>query len=157
VGNLPYDATTEEVEALIKNVGVDGVARVHLPVDQDGRKRGFGFVTMISSESANAALEALKGADLRGRRLIINIAHPKGDRPPRPEGGAGGGFDRPPRTFGGPPPGGGFGGPPPPARSGKGEGRKRKFEEPERAATSAPGRGKRDKEERWRDKEDDDW
>jgi len=94
VGNLPYDCSQPEVEALINGVVGEGqVVRVHLPMDADGRKRGFGFVTMASSEAAKNAAEQLKSADLRGRRLIVNIAHPEGDRPPRSEGfGGGGGF-----------------------------------------------------------------
>ena len=60
-------------------------------MDPDGRKRGFGFVTMASPESAKAASEALKQADMRGRRLIVNLAHPKGERPARSDGGFGGG------------------------------------------------------------------
>lgn len=101
VGNLPYDCSQPEVETLINGVVGEGqVVRVHLPMDADGRKRGFGFVTMASSEAAKNAAEQLKQADLRGRRLIVNIAHPKGDRPPRSENfGGGGGFG-----------GGGFGG-----------------------------------------------
>ncbi|MGZ6067128.1 MAG: RNA recognition motif domain-containing protein [Polyangiales bacterium] len=89
VGNLPYDANQEELEALITGAGAGPVVRIHLPTDPDGRKRGFGFVTLQNAESANAAIEALKGADLRGRPLHINIAHPKGERP---AGGGGGGF-----------------------------------------------------------------
>ncbi|HVH45957.1 MAG TPA: RNA-binding protein, partial [Labilithrix sp.] len=90
VGNLPYDCSQPEVETLINGVVGEGqVVRVHLPMDPDGRKRGFGFVTMASSESAKTAAEQLKSADLRGRRLIVNIAHPKGDRPPPREGGFG--------------------------------------------------------------------
>ena len=93
VGNLPYDATVEEVQTLVNGVAPDGVVRVHLPMDADGRKRGFGFVTMASSESAKTAADALRTAELRNRRLIVNLAHPKGERPARPEGGgfAGGG------------------------------------------------------------------
>ncbi len=107
VGNLPYDCTQPEVEALITSVVGEGqVVRVHLPTDADGRKRGFGFVTMASAESAKTAAEQLKSADLRGRRLVVNIAHPKGERPPRSEnygggyggGGYGGGYDS--RSFG---------------------------------------------------------
>ena len=82
VGNLPYDITTQEVETLINGVCGDGsVVRVHLPMDPDGRKRGFGFVTMSSSETAKTASEQLKTVDMRGRRLVVNIAHPKGERP----------------------------------------------------------------------------
>ncbi len=112
VGNLPYDANQEELEALITGAGAGPVVRIHLPTDPDGRKRGFGFVTLQNAESANAAIEALKGADLRGRPLHINIAHPKGERP---AGGGGGGFDR----AGG---GGGYGG------FGESEGRRKRME-----------------------------
>jgi RNA recognition motif-containing protein len=93
VGNLPYDVTQVEIETLINTVGgsTGQVVRVHLPTDPDGRKRGFGFVTMASAETAKTASEALKTADLRGRRLVVNLAHPKGDRPPREFGGGGGG------------------------------------------------------------------
>jgi len=110
VGNLPYDCSQQEIETLVTGVTAAGqVVRVHLPMDADGRKRGFGFVTMASSESAKTAAGALSGQDLRGRRLVVNLAHPKGDRPPPREGGgyAGGGSG-----FGGGGGGGGFGGPP---------------------------------------------
>lgn len=105
VGNLPYDATNEEVEGLITGAGAGPVARIHLPMDPDGRKRGFGFVTMGTAESANAAIEALRGADIRGRRLVVNLAHPKGERPPPREDR---GFSPGGPSFG--PPGGGPGG-----------------------------------------------
>jgi RNA recognition motif-containing protein len=108
VGNLPYDATVEEVQLLINTSVPDGVVRVHLPMDADGRKRGFGFVTMASAEVAKTAADALRTADLRGRRLVVNLAHPKGERPARPEGGHGGGGGPPfPPSFGGPSAGGG--------------------------------------------------
>jgi hypothetical protein len=105
VGNLPYDINVQEVETLINGVCGDGsVVRVHLPMDPDGRKRGFGFVTMSSSETAKTASEQLKTVDMRGRRLVVNIAHPKGDRPAGGgyAGGGGGGY-----AGGG---GGGYGG-----------------------------------------------
>jgi len=94
VGNLPYDTTQEEVQLLVNAAVADGVVRVHLPMDPDGRKRGFGFVTMASPEAAKTAADALRQADIRGRRLIVNLAHPKGERPAPREGGgsyAGGG------------------------------------------------------------------
>jgi len=105
VGNLPYDTTQEEVQLLVNNAVADSVVRVHLPMDPDGRKRGFGFVTMASPEAAKSAADALRSADIRGRRLIVNLAHPKGERPPRVDGAVGGG-------------GGGFGGAFPPSFGG---------------------------------------
>jgi nucleolin len=109
VGNLPYDINVQEVETLINGVcGEGSVVRVHLPMDPDGRKRGFGFVTMSSSETAKTASEQLKTVDMRGRRLVVNIAHPKGDRPAgggyAGGGGGGGGYQ------GGGGGGGGYGG-----------------------------------------------
>jgi RNA recognition motif-containing protein len=106
VGNLPYDATPEEVQVLINSAAADSVVRVHLPMDADGRKRGFGFVTMANPEVAKTAADALRTADLRGRRLVVNLAHPKGERPPRTDGPHSGGPPFQP-SFGG----GGGGGP----------------------------------------------
>ncbi len=135
VGNLPYDCTVQEVETLINGV-VDGqVVRVHLPTDPDGRKRGFGFVTMASTDSAKTASEQLRTADIRGRRLVVNLAHPKGERPERPAGGGyaggggggyaggggGGGY------AGGPPAAAAFGGPPPAAARKTFDDRRKKY------------------------------
>ncbi|HLV21670.1 MAG TPA: RNA-binding protein [Polyangiaceae bacterium] len=89
VGNLPYDISQDEVQALFADNGAGPVARVHLPVGQDGRPRGFGFVTLSTAEAASAAVTALRNVEVRGRRLMINIANPRGsgpsDRSPRPD------------------------------------------------------------------------
>jgi nucleolin len=85
VGNLPYDCAMLQVEELFEQRGADRPARVHLPVGPDGRPRGFGFVTMSTAEAANAAIVALRDADMNGRRLIINLAHPRGEKPERTE------------------------------------------------------------------------
>jgi RNA recognition motif-containing protein len=166
VGNLPYDCTQAELETLINGVAGEGaVARVHLPMDAaTGRPRGFGFVTMSSSDTAKTASEQLKTAELKGRRLIVNIAHPKGERPPRAEGfaGGGGGFGGGGGGFGGGG-GGGFGGPPagafgPPPASRKtfDSDRRRKGAGGEGGGEGATkGRGTR--REKLAEKEDFDW
>jgi RNA recognition motif-containing protein len=132
VGNLPYDATQEEVQTLVNGVAPDSVVRVHLPMDPDGRKRGFGFVTLASSEAAKAAADGLRQADMRGRRLVVNLAHPKGEGPPRSFGGGGGGGER---SFGGPPP---FAGGPP---AGGGAPHKKAFEEKRKRSFEDGGGG----------------
>jgi len=78
VGNLPYDATASEVEELLTRCGVAPVLRVHLPVGPDGRPRGFGFVTLASPEAVQQSLGALASADVRGRRVMVKVAHPRG-------------------------------------------------------------------------------
>jgi nucleolin len=91
VGNLPYDTSQQEVTQLLEQNGVTPIVRVHLPVGPDGRLRGFGFITLGSAESANAAIVSLRGVDIRGRRLMVNIAHPRG----APGAGGPGGSPRP--------------------------------------------------------------
>lgn len=157
VGNLPYDATNEEVEAALRARGVDAVVRVHLPVDQDGRRRGFGFVTIATGEAAKAAVESLQGADLRGRRLVVNIAAPKAPSSGPREGA--------PRSHDGPRFGGMRTANPPalplvtPAMGevpGKAEGRRRKrFEGAGGGEGEAGGRrGARREDSRWQDDDD---
>jgi nucleolin len=103
VGNLPYDVSQQEVTSLFTDNSLLAPVRIHLPVGPDGRLRGFGFVTCASADAANQSLNVLRNLDVRGRRLMVNIAHPRGAGPagagPRPTGGGG---------FGGG--GGGFGG-----------------------------------------------
>lgn len=76
-----------------------------------GRSRGFAFVTMSTDEEAQAAIDGLNGKELDGRRINVNIARPKEDRPPGGGfrgGGGGGGGGR--REYGGGGGGGGGGG-----------------------------------------------
>ena len=99
VGNLPWNATNEDLLALFQQHGT--VAWVQVITDRDtGRPRGFGFVEMTNPAEADKAVAALNGTELGGRALKINEAQPKTDRPKG--GGSGGG-----KRFGG---GGGGGG-----------------------------------------------
>jgi len=108
VGNLSFDTTKEELEALFAPIGE--VAEVFVPTDRStGRPRGFAFVTFTNSESSAQAIQKLDGASLGGRNLRVNEATEQ-----RPSGGGGGGFGRP---FGGGGGGGGFDRPGPPPRA----------------------------------------
>src|SRR5512142_1805357 len=78
IGNLPYDATAAEVEELLARCGINPVLRVHLPIGPDGRPRGFGFVTLSSADAVLQSLGALANADLRGRHVMVKVAHPRG-------------------------------------------------------------------------------
>ena len=101
VGNLPYDVTQQEVTQLFTDNSLLAPVRIHLPLGPDGRLRGFGFVTCASADAANQSLAVLRNLDVRGRRLMVNVAHPRGTgpagagpRPPREGGFAGGGESR---------------------------------------------------------------
>src|SRR2546425_61876 len=80
LGNLPYDANSQEVEQMLERAGASSVVRVNLPLDPNGRPRGFGFVTFGSAESAQAAVDALREAELKGRRGSASIGHARGER-----------------------------------------------------------------------------
>jgi len=86
VGNLNYDTTEAAIEQAFGEFGqVDEVALI---TDREtGRPRGFAFVTMADDSAGQAAIEAMNGSDLEGRRLVVNEARPKS-----PGGGGGGGF-----------------------------------------------------------------
>ena len=87
VGNLSYQVTEEEVNAVFAEYGT--VKRVQLPTDREtGRLRGFGFVEMSSEAEETAAIEALDGAEWMGRDLKVNKAKPREERP-----ASGGGWD----------------------------------------------------------------
>jgi len=72
VGNLPFDASAEDVRKAFEAFGT--VHDVTLVTDRDsGRPRGFGFVEMDES-SANAAIAGLDSKDFGGRDLTVNEA-----------------------------------------------------------------------------------
>jgi cold-inducible RNA-binding protein len=80
VGNLPFGATTAELEALFGQVGA--VSSVNIITDKfTGRSRGFGFVEMDNNQEAQVAIERFNGHELQGRPLTVNEAKPKESRP----------------------------------------------------------------------------
>jgi RNA recognition motif-containing protein len=48
-----------------------------------GRSKGFGFVEMPNDAEARAAISALNDKDVDGRKLLVNEARPKAERPRR--------------------------------------------------------------------------
>ena len=90
VGNLSFDTTKDELEAVFSEYGT--VTDVHIPMDRDsGRPRGFAFVTMNTKDEMDSAVKALDGSELGGRNLKVNEARPPQDRGNRGGGGYGGG------------------------------------------------------------------
>jgi RNA recognition motif-containing protein len=87
VGNLPFNATEDEVRDLFARHG--SVQSVSIVNDREtGRPRGFAFVEMDDGD-ADAAIRALDGAQLGGRSLKVNEARPRGQGT-----GGGGGYGR---------------------------------------------------------------
>ncbi|WFD06039.1 hypothetical protein MVES1_001377 [Malassezia vespertilionis] len=72
------------------NTADDGLAQAFSPYGQltdyivmkdrdTGRSRGFGFVTFMTQQEADAAIQALNEQELDGRRIRVNMAN---SRPP---------------------------------------------------------------------------
>jgi cold-inducible RNA-binding protein len=85
VGNLSFDTTSADLEALFSQAGTCESAAV-ITDRATGRSRGFGFVEMSSSSEAQKAITDLNGKDLQGRTLNVSEA--------RDRSSGGGGGDR---------------------------------------------------------------
>lgn len=86
VGNLPYDATEEDIRAHFSPAG--NVVNVFVPLDREtGRKRGFAFVEFNDATEAQEAIRLFNSQPFRGRPLAVNEARAKEARPPSPGGG----------------------------------------------------------------------
>ena len=85
VGNLSFNTSSDALRAAFAECG--DVADVHIVTDREtGQPRGFGFVTMGSSQDAEKAMQKMNGATLDGRQLRVNEAE---ERPQRSGGGGG--------------------------------------------------------------------
>ena len=123
VGNLPYQATEDDLRTHFAQVG--NPTQIVRPLDREtGRARGFAFVEYAERKEAEEAVKKFDGQLFMGRPLAVSEARAREDRgpggPPRPGGGygaprpggfgGGGGGYSGGGGFGGPRPGGGFGG-----------------------------------------------
>ncbi len=105
LANLPGDCREDELTDIFREAGVGPILKLHLPVDPDGRRRGFGFISLRDAAAAREAVPKLREHSLRGRPLTVDVARPRAERPSIGPG------DRPP-------PGGAWRSRPPPPRGG---------------------------------------
>jgi RNA recognition motif-containing protein len=85
VGNLAYRTSEDDLRREFERYG--SVSQVDVISDREtGRSKGFGFVEMPNDNEANAAIQALDGANIGERTLKVNEARPKA---PRESGGGG--------------------------------------------------------------------
>lgn len=87
VGNLTYSVTDDDLRDVFGEFG--GLAAAEVIKDKfSGQSKGFGFVDMPNKSDAEAAIKALNETDYKGRKLTVNEARPRAERP---RGGGGGG------------------------------------------------------------------
>ncbi|WFD42445.1 hypothetical protein MPSI1_001090 [Malassezia psittaci] len=78
VGNLSWNTTDDGLAHAFSPFGQ--LTDYIVMKDRDtGRSRGFGFVTFVTQQEADAAIAALNEQELDGRRIRVNMAN---SRPP---------------------------------------------------------------------------
>jgi cleavage stimulation factor subunit 2 len=73
VGNIPYDATDQQLIEIFNRVG--NVVNFRLVHDRDtGRPKGYGFCEFRDPETAQSAIRNLNNYDFHGRPLRVDYA-----------------------------------------------------------------------------------
>ncbi len=79
IGSLPWAVDDNKLREIFSQAG--NVVSAQVVKDREtGRSRGFGFVEMSTEEEAQNAVSNLNGADVEGRKIVVNIARPREDR-----------------------------------------------------------------------------
>lgn len=80
VGNLPWGINNDSLRDLFASVG-EVVEAMVITDRMSGRSKGFGFVTFATEEAAQAAIQQMNEKEVEGRKIIVNVARPKEERP----------------------------------------------------------------------------
>lgn len=80
VGNLDRQANETELKELFIQFGEVKSVKI-IKDNSSGEPRGFAFVEMSDSTSANKAIRELNAAEFANRRLKVNEAKPKNNGP----------------------------------------------------------------------------
>ena len=69
VGNIAFTCHEDDLFEIFSQVGT--VGDVSLVRDDEGKNRGFGFVTMRSKDDGEKAISELDGTSVRGRNIAV--------------------------------------------------------------------------------------
>jgi RNA recognition motif-containing protein len=93
VGNLAYHVTEHQLREMFSQAGE--IKEITLILDRNtGHSKGFGFVEMMTQAEAEKAIQMFNDQELEGRKIVVNIARPREERPRGGGGGFRGGGDR---------------------------------------------------------------
>ncbi|MCL2065184.1 MAG: RNA-binding protein [Candidatus Cloacimonetes bacterium] len=80
VGNVSRNVSDTDLRSAFEQYGTVQSAVILLDRDT-GESRGFGFVEMADDEEAKNAIQNLDGFEMNGRKLNVNEARPREERP----------------------------------------------------------------------------
>ncbi len=86
VGGLQYSKTNQDLQAMFEAFGQVQSAQVIMD-KYTNQSKGFGFVEMANDDEAQAAIKALDGTEVDGRRIGVSVAKPREERPSNGGGG----------------------------------------------------------------------
>lgn len=75
IANLPHKLEEAELKKMLTQFGQ--VASVKLKTDEDGKRKGWGFIEMPVSDQAKAAIAALNEKEIHGRKIALKPAEEK--------------------------------------------------------------------------------
>ncbi len=91
VGGLPYSLSDSQLEEMFAPLG--NVASAKVITDREtGQSKGFGFVEMENDKEADEAIAKLNGTEVEGRKISVNVARPREERPRFDDRGSRGGY-----------------------------------------------------------------
>lgn len=82
VGNLPWSINNDSLKEMFTPYG-EVTEAVVIMEQGTGRSKGFGFVTFTNEADAQKAIQDLNEKENDGRKMIVNVARPREERPQR--------------------------------------------------------------------------
>ncbi len=80
IGGLPFSTTDAQLEEKFSQFGK--VVSCQIIKDRySGQSKGFAFVEMENDKEADEAIEKLNGTQIEERKIVVNVARPREERP----------------------------------------------------------------------------
>jgi RNA recognition motif-containing protein len=86
VGNLPWSMNDQSLREMFAAIG-EVTEAVVITDRYSGRSKGFGFVTFANEADAEKAVTEMADKEIEGRKIVVNVARPREERPNRGIGG----------------------------------------------------------------------
>lgn len=82
VSNLAYSIDDDALSSLFSDLEGVEVTEAKVITDKfnEGRSKGFGFVTLADADMAKIAIDQMNGKEIEGRQIFVTVARPQEKR-----------------------------------------------------------------------------